>query len=158
MTTSDLSDKKIYKFNMSFYYQSTIIYFFVFVLYAIIKGQFIEDSFTLITKDPVVYFFSLVVLLSLLSLLYNLYLNRNIEITDSEIIFKRGSWKRITKFEDIISLSITREKKHYKATAFTLVRIKTKDKKLAITFRPYDYENSHSLMEEIKELKSRVGN
>jgi hypothetical protein len=158
MTENNMGNMRIYKFNMSFYYQSTIIYFIVLVLYAVIKGQFIEDSFTLITKDPIIYFFSLVVLLSLVSLLYNLYLNRHIELTESDISFKRGAWKRIIRFEDIISIRITREKKHYKATAFTLVRIKTKDKKLPSTFRPYDYENSHSLMEEIKELKNRVGN
>jgi hypothetical protein len=158
MTENKTSDMKIYKFNMSFYYQSTIIYFIVLVLYAIIKGQFIEDSFTLITKDPVIYFFCLVVLLSLVSLLYNLYLNRHIELTNSDISFKRGAWKRIIRFDEIVSIRITRERKHYKATAFTLVRIKTKDKKLPITFRPYDYENSHSLMEEIKELKNRIGN
>ena len=158
MIEDKMSNMKIYKFNMSFYYQSTIIYFAVLVLYAIIKGQFIEDSFTLITRDPIIYFFSLVVLLSLISLLYNLYLNRHIELSDADISFRRGAWKRIIRFEDIISIRITREKKHYKATAFTLVRIKTKDKKLPITFRPYDYENSHSLMEEIKELKNRIGN
>jgi hypothetical protein len=158
MNNSSALEYRIFKFNMSFYYQSTIIYFIVFVLYAIIKGQFLEDSFTLITRDPIIYFFSLVVLLSILSLLYNLYLNRHIEISDSEIIFKKGVWKRIIKFEEITSLRITREKKHFKATAFTLVRIKTKDKKMSITFRPYDYENSHLLMEEIKELKNRVGN
>jgi hypothetical protein len=158
MNSNQKSETRIFKFNMSFYYQSTIIYFIVFALYALIKGQFFEDSFTLITKDPIVYFFSLVVLLSILSLLYNLYLNRHIEISDSEIIFKKGVWKRIIKFENITGLRITREKKHFKATALTLVRIKTKDKKLPVTFRPYDYENSHLLMEEIKELKNRIGN
>ncbi|MCX6151661.1 MAG: hypothetical protein NTX22_14155 [Ignavibacteriales bacterium] len=158
MMTNNKSEKKIFSFNMSFYYQSTIIYFIVFVIYAVIQGQFIENSFTLITRDPVVYFFSLVVVLSILSLLYNLYLNRHIEITEKEIIFKRGSWEKIIKFEDITSIRITREKKHFKATAFTLVQVRTKEKKLPITIRPYDYENSHLLMEEIKELKNRVGN
>ena len=30
----------IFKYNMSFYYQSTIIYFVVFILYAIIEENF----------------------------------------------------------------------------------------------------------------------
>ncbi len=151
-------DYKIFKYNMSFYYQSTIIYFIVFVIYAVIKGQFVENEFTLIIYDPIIYFFGLVVFLSLISLLYNLYLNRHIEFTETELIFRKGSWKRIIKISDILSIGITRNKKHFKATAFTIIRIKTKEKRLPLTFRPYDYENSHAIMEIINDIKKRIGN
>jgi len=44
------------KYNLSFYYKSTIIYFIVLILYGVIRGEFVEDSFTLITRDPILYF------------------------------------------------------------------------------------------------------
>ena len=73
MNESKENTKKIFKYNMSFYYQSTIIYFIVFILYVVIRGEFVEDSFKLITRDPIIYFFAIIVSVSLISLLYNLY-------------------------------------------------------------------------------------
>lgn len=149
---------KIFKYNMSFYYQSTIMYFVVFVIYAVLVGQFGVDEFKLITRDPIIYFFALVVLLSLLILLYNLYLRKHIEITEDEVIFKKGSREKTLKISDISSIGITREKKHFKATAFTVVKIHRKDKRFPITIRPYDYENSNALMEILTDIKKSIGN
>jgi hypothetical protein len=128
------------------------------VCYAILVGQFGVDEFRLITRDPIIYFFALVVLLSLISLLYNLYLRRHIEITESAIIFKKGSNEKQIEISDIKSIGMTREKKNYKATAFTVVKIHIKDKRFPITIRPFDFENSHALMEFLIDLKKRIGN
>ena len=87
MAENSEKKKRIFKYNMSFYYQSTIIYFVVFGLYIIIRGEFVENSFKLITKDPIIYFFGMIVLISLVSLLYNLYKNKYMQITDEEISF-----------------------------------------------------------------------
>ena len=72
---------------MSFYYQSTIIYFVAFILYVFIRGEFVEDSFKVITKDPIIYFFGLIVFISLISLIYNIYKNKYMEISEESISF-----------------------------------------------------------------------
>ena len=87
MTLEDSNSKKVFKYNMSFYYQSTIIYFIVFVLYLVIKGNFVVDSFTLVTDDPILYFLALIVIISILALLYNLFLNKHIELSENSIAF-----------------------------------------------------------------------
>ena len=46
---------------MSFYYQSTIIYFIAFAIYLLIRGQFVESSYTLITRDPIIYLLAFIV-------------------------------------------------------------------------------------------------
>ncbi len=158
MTQENKQAVKIFKYNMSFYYQSTIIYFIVFACYAILVGQFGVDEFILITRDPIIYFFGLVVLLSLISLLYNLYLGRHIEITENEIIFKKGLKEKALKVSEIKSIGMKREKKNYKATTFTVVKIHRKDKRFPLTIRPFDFENSHELMEILVDLKKRIGN
>ena len=61
-----MNDKTNFKYNMSFYYQSTIIYFIVFVIYVIIRGQFVDDSYTLVTKDPIIYVLGIIVLISMI--------------------------------------------------------------------------------------------
>lgn len=86
MSADELNTKQTYKYNMSFYYQSTIIYFVVFALYLLIRGEFVEETFTLITKDPILYLLGVIVIISLVSLLYNLYKNKYLEISSGSNI------------------------------------------------------------------------
>src|ERR1035438_274852 len=79
--------RNIYKYNMSFYYQSTIIYLVVFLIYIMIRDEFVEGSYRLVTNDPIIYFFGIIVLVSIIALLYNLYKNRHLEISDDAISF-----------------------------------------------------------------------
>lgn len=157
MTTATAGKRKVFKYNLSFYYQSTIIYFIAFLLYVFIKGVFLEDSFKMILKDPVIYFFILIVLISLGSLLYNLYLNRHIEIRTDELVIKKGSKTRVVKFADIVSIKQTKEKRHSRVRSFRIIRIKVKNRRLPLIIIPYDYENKMELLEAIKELRNKFG-
>src|SRR5690554_6332934 len=125
---------KIFKYNMSFYYQSTIIYFAAFVIYIIIRGEFVEDSFRLITKDPIIYFFGFIVLFSLISLLYNVYKNKHLEISDEEISFVN----------------------QFKRSPLRIIGIKFNTRKRPVVLRPSDYENSNELLSYFIELKNQV--
>jgi hypothetical protein len=146
----------IFKYNMSFYYQSTIIYFIVFLAYAIIRGEFIEDSFFLITKDPLIYFFAIVVLYALLSLLYNLYKNRYLEISGDEIAFVDRFKRRSFSFDKIKMIKLFKERKRVKGTAFKLIRIKLVNRRRPVIIRPYDYENQDLLIKRFQELKEKL--
>lgn len=152
-----MSDKNVFKYNMSFYYQSTIIYFLVFMIYIIVRGQFIEDSFTLITEDPIIYFLGIIVLVSLISLLYNIYKNRYLQIGDDGIYFVDCFRKRSFLFNDMIHIRIS----NFKATrmnknVFKLIRIKLKNRRRPLIIRPYDYENQNELLSRFNELKNRI--
>ena len=154
---SDNQDKKsIFKYNMSFYYQSTIIYFVVFIIYAIIRGEFFEDTFILITKDPIIYFFAIIVLISLVSLLYNLFKNKYLEISSSGISFVDRFKTRVFSKEEISSISISRRRDSSKKNVFRLVRIKLKNRRRPIIIRPYDYENENDLINRIQEIKNSI--
>ncbi|MGE5410356.1 MAG: hypothetical protein ACM3MI_05295 [Clostridiales bacterium] len=156
--TNESGLKRVYKYNLSFYYQSTIIYFVALLLYALVKGEFIEGSFKLITKDPVIYFFLLIVLISIASLLYNIYLNRHIEITDSQIIFKKGSKVRTINIKDIVNIALAKERKRFKKYSLRIVRIKVRNRRMPFIILPSDYENKTALMEALKEIKNKMMN
>jgi len=149
-------NKKVFKYNMSFYYQSTIIYFIVFVLYVIIRGEFVEDSFTLITKDPIIYFFGFIVFYSIVSLLYNVYKNRHLEISDEEISFVNRFRSKSFKINDIKWIRMSRKRKPFKKSPLRLVGIKFKTRRRPIVLRPSDYENSDELLNFFNELKARI--
>jgi hypothetical protein len=148
--------KKVYKYNMSFYYQSTIIYFTAFVLYIIIRGEFVEDSFTLITKDPIIYFFAIIVFFSVISLLYNLYKDRYLEISDEEISFVNRYRTKSFKYSDMIQVKVSKKRDPSKKSLLRLVRIKLKNRKRPVVVRLSDYENADELLNFFNDLKVRT--
>jgi hypothetical protein len=154
-----MNDKNNFKYNMSFYYQSTIIYFIVFVLYLIIRGQFVEDSYTLVTKDPIIYFFGIIVLVSLIALLYNIYKNKHLQVTDEGISFIDRFKTRTFSFSEMKSVRISRLKKaKISNKAFQLIRIKLINRRRPLIIRPYDYENQNELLSRFNEIKNMIEN
>jgi len=149
-------NKKVYKYNMSFYYQSTIIYFTAFVLYIIIRGEFVEDSFTLITKDPIIYFFAIIVFFSVISLLYNLYKDRYLEISDEEISFVNRYRTKSFKYSDMIQVKVSKKRDPSKKSLLRLVRIKLKNRKRPVVVRLSDYENADELLNFFNDLRART--
>lgn len=154
-----MSDKNIFKYNMSFYYQSTIIYLIVFVLYLVIRGEFIEDSYTLITKDPIIYLLGAIVLISLIALLFNLYKNKHLHVAEDGIYFINRSRKRVFLFKEMVGVKIsTFKKSRLKNNAFQLIRIKMHNRRRPVIIRPYDYENQNELLNRFHEIKRKIEN
>jgi ABC-type multidrug transport system fused ATPase/permease subunit len=153
MSSESMDQSKKFKYKMSFYYVSTIIYFVAFLLYVLIRGEFVEGSFKLITKDPIIYFFGLIVMVSLFSLLFNLYKSRYLEFGNVSISFGDRFRVREFRFENIKRMKISLENNDEKNGAFKIVRIKLKNRKRLLVVRPYDYENGEELLKKFQELK-----
>ena len=105
MTDEQLKSKSKFKYNMSFYYQSTIIYFVAFSIYLLIRGQFVESSYTLITRDPIIYLLAFIVVVSLVALFFNLYRNRYIEFSNEGFTKMKLKKLSLAKTEDMIRLT-----------------------------------------------------
>ncbi len=150
------NNRNIFKYNMSFYYQSTIIYFIVFIMYVIVRGEFFEGSFILITKDPIIYFFAIIVMVSLISLLYNLFINKHLEISSGGISFADRFKTRVFSKEEMSSIVISKRRDSSKKNVFRLVRIKLINRRRPLLIRPYDYENETDLISLIQELKAKI--
>lgn len=142
---------------MSFYYQSTIIYFIVFVIYLIIRGQFVEGFYSVVTRDPIIYFLGIIVLISLISLLQNLYKNKYLQISEDGIHFIDRYRKRTFLFKDVDAIKIsTFIRKRLNNKAFQLIRIKLNNRRRPLIIRPYDYENQSELLIRFQEIKKRI--
>jgi len=148
--------ENIFKYNMSFYYQSTIIYFVMFIVYLVIRGEFVEDSYKLVTRDPIIYFFAIIVLVSVFSLLYNLYKNRHIKITEEGIQFISRFGSRTLPVGDIEFIKLAREPGRFRNIASRLIRIKIKQRRRLLSIRPNDYENTGDLINKFRELKKSI--
>lgn len=155
MNAEEKIGKTTFKYNMSFYYQSTIVYFIVFILYILIRGEFIEGSFTLIMRDPIIYFFGIVVLISLIGLLYNLYRKKHLVIDENGIAFVTRNRTRSFGKEKIVSIRLSKKRKG-RRSAFRLVRIRLSERKRPIIIRPSDYENEEELVQKFHALKTEI--
>jgi hypothetical protein len=148
--------RSIFKYNMTFYYKSTIIYFVVFLLYGVIRGEFVEDSFKLITKDPVLYFLAIIVVISVASLLYNLIRNMYIEITAGSISFADRFGTRKINIDQIKRIRFSKPRRAVNSKSFRTARIKVNSKLRPVIIRFADYENQDELFNRIEELKSVI--
>jgi hypothetical protein len=148
--------RRIFKYNLSFYYRSTIIYFIVFLLYGVIRGQFVEDSFTLITRDPILYFLGIILVISVTSLVYNLIRNMYIEISEDGIVFADRFKSKAYKIDQVKKIKFSRQVRTSNSPAFRTARIKINAKVRPVIVRFSDYENQDELLLRMEELKSKI--
>ena len=147
-----------FRYNTSFYYQSTIIYLIVFVLYLVIRGEFVEHSYTVVTKDPVLYLLAIIVLVSVIAMLYNLFLNKHIEFSEDKISFIDRFKIRSFNIDKINHIRFSRQRRAINSRAFRTIRIKINSRIKPILIRISDYENQDELLSKFEELKSKVEN
>lgn len=152
-----LNKREVFKYNMSLYYQSTIIYFLVFVLYVAVRGQFIGGSFSLVF-DPIIWFFILILFAAFAAILYNLFLNKKLVVDENTISFVDRRKTKLYNISDIAFIKIAKERTYFNNNAFKLIRIKFKNKRGIIIIRPLDYENENDLMNRLVSLKSKLEN
>ncbi|MBE0551405.1 MAG: hypothetical protein IH619_03385 [Ignavibacterium sp.] len=156
MTDEQLKQKSKFKYNMSFYYQSTIIYFVAFAIYLLIRGQFVESSYTLITRDPIIYLLAFIVVVSVVALLFNLFRNRYIEFSNEGIIFSDRFGSKLIHKNEIKELKLGKDRRFGKSNALKLVRIKINSRIRPFVVRPSDYENENELLKKFHQLKLEV--
>jgi hypothetical protein len=156
MTDEQLKHKSKFKYNMSFYYQSTIIYFVAFAIYLLIRGQFVESSYTLITRDPIIYLLAFIVVVSVVALLFNLFRNRYIEFSNEGLIFSDRFGSKLIHKNEIKELKLGKDRRFGKSNALKLVRIKIKSRIRPFVVRPSDYENENELLKKFHQLKLEV--
>ena len=156
MTDEQLKQKSKFKYNMSFYYQSTIVYFIAFAIYLLIRGQFVESSYTLITHDPIIYLLAFIVVISVVALLINLYRNRYIEFSNEGLIFSDRFGSKLIHKNEIKEIKLGKDRRFGKSNALKLVRIKIKSRIRPFVVRPSDYENENELLKKFHQLKLEV--
>jgi hypothetical protein len=114
------------------------------------------DSFTLVTDDPILYFLALIVIISILAVLYNLFLNKHIELTENSIAFINRFKERRFGVEQISIIKFFRQRRSTRSKRFRIVRMKINNRIRPIMFRISDYENEDDLYNRINELKTAV--
>lgn len=148
--------EKHFPYKLDFYYQQTVIYLVTLLLYVGIKGSFVEDRFTIVFKDPVVYVIALFCVIAVVTLVLNLMRKRQLIITENAIIFQSRYRKRIFTFSDIDWIFIGRERLVRTAGKVQLVLLKPKQQPWVFRIRIGRYERSKELMAEMERIAQVV--
>jgi hypothetical protein len=148
--------EKTFKYKLDFYYQQALIYLATLVLYAGVKGSFIENEFVFVFRDPIVYIIMFFVLVSIVVLILNRVRDRKLVIRDDKIIFHSGTRERAINLSDIEWMHIGREMLVQTAGRFQMVVFKMKGRRRLFRVRVGRYERDRELVAEMERIAERV--
>jgi hypothetical protein len=149
-------NEKVFKYKLDFYYQQTLIYLSTLVLYAGIRGSFVEDQFSFVFKDPIVYIIMLFFFVSLVVLFLNIWRNRKLIIYPAKLVFHSRHRERIFEIENIEWLHISKERLVQTAGRFQQISIKMKNRQIPLRIRVGRYEHNRELIIEMEKIADRV--
>ncbi len=148
--------KKEFKYKLDFYYQQTLIYLSALVLYAGIRGSFIENQFSFVFNDPIVFIFIIFFFISLVTLFLNIYRSRKLILYDDKIVFHSRSEEREIPITDIEWMHIGRERSVQTAGRFQLVIFKVRGRRWSFRIRVGRYERDRELITEMESIAEKV--
>ncbi len=148
--------EKSFKYKLDFYYQQALIYLITLILYVGLKGSFIEDSFSLVFKDPIIYIILFFVFGSFIILLLNVIRKRRLIIAEDKIIFSHKFHQHEVSLSDIEWIYIGRERSVKTAGRSQMLVFKLKDRLRLYRIRLGRYEHQKELLrllnERVKEI------
>jgi len=147
---------KEFKYKLDFYYQQALIYLVTFILYAGVKGSFIENEFTFVFRDPILYIIGFFVVVAFVTLLMNRIRDRKLVIEGNAIVFQHKFARREIRFADIEWLHIGREKAVQTAGRFQVIVFKVQGRRRLYRIRVGRYERERELIEEMERVAAQV--
>ncbi len=148
--------ERTFRYKLDFYYQQMLMYLVALLLYAGIRGSFVEDQFILIYRDPIVYIMVLFFLVSLIGLFLNRLRDRRLILEHDRIIFRSRRSEKVIPLTDIEWLHIGRERLVQTAGRFQLIVFKIKNRRRIFRVRVGRYERSDELVVEMEKIAERV--
>lgn len=145
-----------FQYKLDFYYQQALIYLLTLILYIGVKGTFVEENFTLVFNDPIIFVIAFFVAIAFVTLLLNRMRDRKLIITEKEIIFQHRFGKRSVTIQDIEWIHIGKERMVKTAGRFQVIIIKTWSRRRLFRIRLGRYERERELMSLVEKISQSV--
>lgn len=145
---------KVFRYKLDFYYQQALIYLLVLIGYVGIRGNFVEDTFELVFRDPMLYIIILFVVVAFVALILNRIRDRRLIIMENKIIFKNRFEEQEIPFDEIDWVSIGRERQVQTSGRFQVIRMKLKSRLRLVRIRVGRYDHEKELVSEMQRIAS----
>lgn len=149
-----MGQKHIYKARLDFYYKLLVIYMSFLILYSLIRGSIEEGELTLVLQDPIIYISGLFTLYALAALIVNYLKGKELEFLSDRIVLRNRLGQREILFDDIISISFSRERRKdfYHKSNISRVKLKLRNRKRYLRIRLREFYDDKNLINEFKAL------
>lgn len=151
-----MKEKKLYKYNMTLYYQSIVFYLISLLVYILLKAQFSKFSFNSLFNDNIFLFFLIIILYTVLSTLVNLIRRKYLAFDANGFEYQTRLKLKKFSLDNIAQIKIQRENKHNLNGILRSVKISFKDNKQNLVIRPIDYENEIEVLNEFRRLREKL--
>ncbi len=148
--------KRVYRYNMTLYYQLLAVYFFALVIYILLRLQFTGFDWSKIIHDSVFYLFVIILFYVLSTTIYYLIKRKEIIFEDDRLIVSTKFKSIEIPFDEIETIKIKREHKFHLSGLLRLIRIRLKNRKKSVIIRPFDYEDDEDLLNELLKLRETI--
>lgn len=145
-----------FKYKLDFYYQQALAYLLTLIVYAGIRGTFIDRSFTLVFDDPIFFIIIFFVVMSFVLIAVNKIRDRKLIVTEKEIIFQHRFAKIEIPIAEIEWIHIGKERGVQTAGRFQIVIIKLRGRRRSFRIRAGRYERDKQLIGEMMKIAERV--
>jgi hypothetical protein len=149
-------EDKVYKYRMDLYYQLLLIYVGFFFLYAVIKGRFFEEKFTLVFNDPIIFILAIFILIFLLIVLVQIITARQIILKSDRAILKNRFGSREIMYNEILNIKIGRKRIKNDETPYRIIKLKLLNRRKWLRIRSNDFERGSDLIKEFLKIKNPV--
>lgn len=146
--------EKVFKYRLDFYYQQALIYLVTLILYTGIRGNFIEDRFAFVFRDPILYIIILFVLVSFVALILNRVRDRKLIVAEDRIIFKNRFEEQVISLDDIDWVRIGRERRVQTGGRFQVIQVRLKGRMRVVRIRVGRYDHEKELVQEMQRISS----
>jgi hypothetical protein len=145
-----------FRYKLDFYYQQALIYLLTFILYAGVKGTFVEDHFTVVFGDPILTIIGFFVLTAFGTLLLNRVRDRKVIISESTIVFQHRFKRHSIALQDVEWIHIGKERLVQTAGRFQVIALKAKHRRRAFRIRLGRYERERELLKLLEQIAEQV--
>jgi hypothetical protein len=148
--------KHEFRYKLDFYYQQVLIYLVTLVIYAAVRGTIIENNFTLVFDDPIMFIIIFFAAAAFFTLLLNRIRDRKLILSEDEIVFQHRFNRRQISVSEIEWIHIGSERFVQTAGRFQVVLIKMKHRRRAFRVRVGRYERERELLTLIRQIAERT--
>ena len=148
------NETRKYKHKLNFYYNLLIIYMLFLVMYVLVRGEFSNEKFSILFKDPILYIVLIFILYFLFMLIMNVLKAKVLLFNGDKIILKNRFGQRELDKSEILFVKFSRERKRNKEdkSHIRIVKLKLKDRKRMLRIRVSEFNNENELIGEFKNI------
>jgi len=149
----DKNSPSTFEKRFDFYWKSIAIYSIVLIIYSLIRGTIEEGTLTLSVTDPIVILLLVIIVLSVVTYLYNIWKRPRIIITKDSITFKTRLREKVIPNSQITRIQVGHEIISNLRRPLKVIRIFVTFRKKPYRIRPSSFWNDIELTNSLIQFK-----